>query len=83
MKHRGHWVVVMVKQLLPILIPRRLPESIFVRGNILPSDQKKIVAFSLETSLEFVRNIAWHRCDDALRFAEREFKCRGLSSPDP
>src|ERR1700722_57101 len=75
-QYRGKWVVVLMEQPLPILVSRGLPESLFVRGDIIPADEKKIIIFALEAAQKFMRNIARHGCDDGLRLTECQFKCR-------
>ena len=74
-----------MEQILPILVPRGFPESLLVRGDILPADEKKIMVFALNTPLKFVRDIAPHRYDDGLRFAQRNIELiwlTGRLTPD-
>ena len=57
--------------------------ALLVRGEVLPTDEKKIEIRALQASLQLVRNIAGHGLNDRLCLAEGAFKCRGLSRPDP
>jgi hypothetical protein len=72
----------MMEESLPILVFRRFPKPILVRGKALPADQKKITIFAFQASLQFVREMAGHGRDDDPRFTECPFKCRGLSRAD-
>ncbi len=64
MQYRGKGVVVVMEQPLPILVFFGLTESLFVGGDTLPSDEKKIMVFALEASLKFMRNITRHGRDN-------------------
>jgi hypothetical protein len=61
---------------------RGFPESLFVSGECLPADEKKIAAIAFNASLKFMRDVAWHRCNDGLCYAECLFKRSRFSAAD-
>ncbi len=53
-QNRRKRVVIMMEQFLPLLVSSRLSESLLMRRDIRPSDEKKVMTVSLQAALKFV-----------------------------
>jgi hypothetical protein len=78
-RHDGEWVVEVMKNLLPLLILRRLPKADLVVVEGLPPDEKNVFVASFDASLKLVRDVAWHRRNELLGLAKRSFELGRLT----
>jgi hypothetical protein len=76
------WFVKVVEHGLPFLILRRLTKADHMVFKRFPTNEKDVFVLSLNTVLEFMRHVAWHRSDDDLGFQKRSLEFRRLSRPN-
>ena len=54
------WLVKVVQQLFPLIIPWRLAKPDSMVFQILPFDQQQILVWDFQTTLQLMRNVTWH-----------------------
>ena len=79
MLHFREWIVVMVQQGAPLVIARRLPESLCVMLQCFPVNQQQVAVAFFQATLQLMRMISGRGRQNSLHRCKICFESRLLS----